>query len=296
MMTRYLIAAAMAAGLMVSVANAVTVTNMAPTKASFVYTPAGGKAHHYTLAANHHVNLACKDGGTLTIGKIQRNLHGETDKIMLKASKGNGKLLSLSPRLFENKGRDRAKKKPGPALLPQYYIFGKRTLSITWITPFDCSTSAIVTLATPPVSSVTVTLFAIKLQRDFAAANGFHLVRAASSFTIFITASDMALAPTTWQVRTLVNVSLASGFNRPSTVPAGKAAKASLVGANTVNGPAPCRVSTSPASLDCATAWCGPWNDGVLDDVLGGEHFCAANHHGRIGRRSAERKCQGNKG
>ena len=42
MMIRYLAAAAMAAGLMVSAANAVTVTNMAPSKANFVYTPTGG--------------------------------------------------------------------------------------------------------------------------------------------------------------------------------------------------------------------------------------------------------------
>jgi hypothetical protein len=88
MMTRYLAAVAMAAGLMVSAANAVTVTNMAPTKANFVYTPAGGKAHHYTLAANHHVNLACKDGGTLTIGKSNEACTAKTSKIMLKASKG----------------------------------------------------------------------------------------------------------------------------------------------------------------------------------------------------------------
>lgn len=33
------------------------------------------------------------------------------------------------------------------------YIFGSRTVSITWITPFDWSTSAIVTLATLPFSS-----------------------------------------------------------------------------------------------------------------------------------------------
>jgi hypothetical protein len=38
------------------------------------------------------------------------------------------------------------------------YIFGRRTLSMTWMTPFDWSTSAMVTVATPPFSSVTVTL------------------------------------------------------------------------------------------------------------------------------------------
>lgn len=32
--------------------------------------------------------------------------------------------------------------------------FGSSTASTTWITPFDCVTSAMVTLATPPFSSV----------------------------------------------------------------------------------------------------------------------------------------------
>lgn len=98
MMTRYLVAAAMAAGLMVSAANAVTVTNMAPTKASFVYTPTGGKSHHYTLAASHHVNLSCKDGGTLTIGKSNETCTAKTDKIMLKASKGKWEFVVPEPK------------------------------------------------------------------------------------------------------------------------------------------------------------------------------------------------------
>jgi hypothetical protein len=42
--------------------------------------------------------------------------------------------------------------------------------------------------------------------------------------------------------RMLVNSCLFSGFSRRSRVPAGRAAKASLVGANTVNGPADFRV------------------------------------------------------
>ena len=38
------------------------------------------------------------------------------------------------------------------------------------------------------------------------------------------------------------------GLERPSSVPAGSLANASSVGANTVNGPAPLRVSTRPAA------------------------------------------------
>src|SRR5208282_5926217 len=48
-------------------------------------------------------------------------------------------------------------------------------------------------------------------------------------------------------------MSLFSGFNKVSTVPAGSLAKASLVGANTVKGPGPDSVSTRPAALTAAT-------------------------------------------
>ncbi len=88
----------MAAGLMASAANAVTVTNMAPAKASFIYTPKGGKAHHYTLAASHHLNLACNGGGMLTIGKSNEPCTAKTDKIMLKVSKGKWEFVVPQPK------------------------------------------------------------------------------------------------------------------------------------------------------------------------------------------------------
>src|SRR6185312_1411463 len=50
-----------------------------------------------------------------------------------------------------------------------------------------------------------------------------------------------------------VSFSLFSGFNKVSTVPAGNASKASLVGANTVNGPLLSNVGTSPAAFTAAT-------------------------------------------
>jgi hypothetical protein len=46
---------------------------------------------------------------------------------------------------------------------------------------------------------------------------------------------------------------LVSAFSRVSTVPLGSMAKAALVGANTVNGPSPCRVGTRPAAFTAAT-------------------------------------------
>src|SRR6202012_1193976 len=59
----------------------------------------------------------------------------------------------------------------------------------------------------------------------------------------------------------LVSVALFSGFTRVSTVPAGSLPKAALVGANTVNGPLPSRVSTRPAALTAATSvvWSFEW-------------------------------------
>src|ERR1019366_942967 len=48
-------------------------------------------------------------------------------------------------------------------------------------------------------------------------------------------------------------MSLFSGATRVWTVPDGNLSKASLVGAKTVNGPGPSRVSTRPAALTAAT-------------------------------------------
>lgn len=87
MIVRSLIAAGLAAGLMVSAANAVTVVNTDKAKASFVYTPKGGKAHHYTLAANHHMKFFCSYGGSFTLGKSTEACTAKTSQIMIKAGK-----------------------------------------------------------------------------------------------------------------------------------------------------------------------------------------------------------------
>jgi hypothetical protein len=93
MIIRSLIAAGMAAGLMVSAANAVTITNTESAKAYFTYTPKSGKPHSYTLAANHHMSLACKDGGTFTLGKSTENCSAKTAQILIKGSKGKMELV-----------------------------------------------------------------------------------------------------------------------------------------------------------------------------------------------------------
>ena len=68
------------------------------------------------------------------------------------------------------------------------------------------------------------------------------------------TSLAMTLPGTTWYVKTLTSWSLFSGFNSFSTVPAGSFSNAALVGANTVNGPLPERVSARPAALTAATS------------------------------------------
>ena len=51
-----------------------------------------------------------------------------------------------------------------------------------------------------------------------------------------------------------MSLALFSGFTSISTVPAGSLAKAASVGAKTVNGPGPWRVSTRPAAFTAATS------------------------------------------
>src|SRR3954471_19309395 len=51
-----------------------------------------------------------------------------------------------------------------------------------------------------------------------------------------------------------VSMGLFSGLSKVSTVPAGSAANAALVGAKTVNGPGPLSVSTRPAAFTAATS------------------------------------------
>src|SRR4051794_13726237 len=61
------------------------------------------------------------------------------------------------------------------------------------------------------------------------------------------TLSAVTAPETTWYRRTFL--SAAGSLSRPSSVPAGRAANAASVGANTVYGPAPSSVSTRPAAL-----------------------------------------------
>ena len=69
-----------------------------------------------------------------------------------------------------------------------------------------------------------------------------------------LTSAAMTLAATTWYARIAASFSLFSGLRRVSTVPFGSFANAALVGANTVNGPSPLKVSTRPAAVTAATS------------------------------------------
>ena len=63
----------------------------------------------------------------------------------------------------------------------------------------------------------------------------------------------------TWYFKILAKASLFSGFNRSSTVPSGKASKASLVGAKTMSGPA--FTNTFSNSAACTAATKVVWSD-----------------------------------
>lgn len=87
MFTRILLASAVATALLVPAANAATVVNTDSMAHKVVFTPKGGKAHSYTLAAHHHRSLDCKAGGTVTIGKASTACDAKTAKLMIKGGK-----------------------------------------------------------------------------------------------------------------------------------------------------------------------------------------------------------------
>ena len=106
--------------------------------------------------------------------------------------------------------------------------------------PFDAGTAAII-FAVP---------FTINLP-------SFLLIVMLSPFTWPMLCPSCSISslntPTeTWYCKILIRSSFFSGFNKPSTVPAGNFSNAALVGANTVNGPALLKASTSSAALTAA--------------------------------------------
>lgn len=87
MITRILIATGLATGLFVSAANAVTVTNLDKNSQSVTFTPKGGHAHHYNIAAHRDRSIDCKSGGELSLGKLTRTCDAKTARISIKNGK-----------------------------------------------------------------------------------------------------------------------------------------------------------------------------------------------------------------
>jgi uncharacterized membrane protein len=87
MFTRILIAGAVAAALFVPAANATTVVNTDSAAHKIVFTPKGGKAHSYTLAAHHQRSIDCKAGGTVMTGKATVSCDAKTAKLRIKGGK-----------------------------------------------------------------------------------------------------------------------------------------------------------------------------------------------------------------
>mmetsp|Transcript_11879 Transcript_11879/g.26004 ORF Transcript_11879/g.26004 Transcript_11879/m.26004 type:complete len:250 (+) Transcript_11879:191-940(+) len=112
---------------------------------------------------------------------------------------------------------------------------GRSTLLMTWIIPLDAIMSAITTSAsltfTPAPDKSIATVSPSRVSRS-----------------VLVSEELRALAATTWYLSMAISLSLFSGRSKVSKVPAGRAAKASLVGANTVKGPLPSPESTSTKS------------------------------------------------
>ena len=116
---------------------------------------------------------------------------------------------------------------------------GISTLSMTWITPLDAGTSASTTVA-----SLTMTESPTVKERSS------PLTAAATSPSV--TAEEGTSPATTWYSSMSLRVAFSSSVsNADKSIPA--AAKASSVGAKTVNGPSACSADTSPAWDNAAT-------------------------------------------
>jgi hypothetical protein len=86
-MIRILLAAAVATGLAASAASAAVITNADTASAAITFTPKHGKAMHFTLKPHHYRTLACKSGGTVTLGKNSLSCSAKTAKIQIKGGK-----------------------------------------------------------------------------------------------------------------------------------------------------------------------------------------------------------------
>mmetsp|Transcript_23914 Transcript_23914/g.76925 ORF Transcript_23914/g.76925 Transcript_23914/m.76925 type:complete len:451 (+) Transcript_23914:264-1616(+) len=119
---------------------------------------------------------------------------------------------------------------------------GKRTWSMTWTTPFEATTSGIVTVA-----SLIVT---VAPSKEIVALS--PLAIATVVLPTGMADDAMAASAITWYKRTSVNPSTSA--RRAARASASTKAKASSVGAKTVKGPGPASVSTRSAAARAVTS------------------------------------------
>src|SRR5688500_17916898 len=121
-----------------------------------------------------------------------------------------------------------------------------------WTTPFECLSSALVTVALAPAASVRTIL---PHSRVAVSVPPPTLIRTALPLPVSIAlpmTSTRMVPGRMWLVRTLVSWARDSGFIQLSAVPDGSLPNASSSGTSTVYGPGPARVASRPADLAAA--------------------------------------------
>ena len=121
------------------------------------------------------------------------------------------------------------------------------TASITWITPLSANTSVEMMVALLTFTQADTGAIQPLPSRTLKVRTLPCSVLACPAFT----SAAITFPAITWSLRRPANFSLS--FSKLSKVPAGSLAKASSVGANTVNGPGPLSASTNPAAFTAAT-------------------------------------------
>jgi len=130
---------------------------------------------------------------------------------------------------------------PAPPLMESRSL-GIRTVSMAWIIPLLAMMSACVTVAslilTVPPLAVTCSVLPSRVGGEVGE-------------VMEVAVAALMLAGMTWYFSTAA--SLVGSFSRFLSAPLGSFLNAALVGANTVNGPAPCRAETRSARLSSRT-------------------------------------------
>jgi hypothetical protein len=87
MRTHLLIATALALGVTVTSANALTVVNSDKVSHAVMVTPQGGKTHRLVIKANHAGTYNCAKGCELKLGSHKAHYNAKIQKIWIKGGK-----------------------------------------------------------------------------------------------------------------------------------------------------------------------------------------------------------------